>query len=83
MGRPGMVEKQQNLTTQLSGRSRIRRPDPTASGDGWPRIFADKVASPCSSSLAGACSKVAARNNPHGQNPFGLKTGRNDLVRGP
>ena len=27
--------------------------------------------------------KVGGRNRLHGQNPIGLKTGQNDLVRGP
>ena len=43
----------------------------------------DKVASPCSSSLASACNKGMAGNVSHGQNPFGLKTGRNDPIRTP
>ena len=29
------------------------------------------------------CSKGVAGNVSHGQNPFGLKTVQNDLVRGP
>ena len=36
MGRPGMAEKHQNPTTHRGGRRRVRRPDPGASGGGWP-----------------------------------------------
>ena len=33
--------------------------------------------------LGGVCIKGVAENFSHGQNPFGLKTGRNDPVRSP
>ena len=46
-------------------------------------IFVGKFPSSCSSSLAGACIKGVAGNVSHDQNPFSLKTGRNDPVRGP
>ena len=42
-----------------------------------------KVASPSSSSLAGACNKEVAGNVSHGKNLFGLKTVQNDPVWGP
>ena len=36
MDRPGMAEKQQNPATEGGGCSRVRRPDPGASGGDWP-----------------------------------------------
>ena len=81
MGRPRIAEKHQNATTQSGGRRCLRLPDPGASGGGWPGNFTDKIASPCSSSLAGACERVVADDASHGQNPFGLQMGQNDPIR--
>ena len=81
MGRPRMAGKHQNPTTQGGGRRRLRRPDPGVSGGGWPRNFTGKNASPCSSSLAGACARVVASDASHGQNSFGLQIGQNDPVQ--
>ena len=36
MGRSGVAEKQQNPVTHRGGRRSVRRPDPGASGGGWP-----------------------------------------------
>ena len=73
---PKMVEGRYGVT-QGGG----RRPDPAASCGGWPRNFTGKIASPCSSSLAGACARVVAGDGSHGQNPFGIQMGQNDPVR--
>ena len=67
--------------TQGGGRRRLRQPDPAASCGGWLRNFTGKIASSCSSSLVGACARVVAGDASHGQNPFGLQMGQNDLVR--
>ena len=81
-GQPGMAEKHQNQATQGGGRSRsrLRRPDPNASDGGCTGNFARKIASPCSSSLVGACARVVAGDASHDQNPFGLQMGQNDPV---
>ena len=81
MGRPRMAGKHQNPATQGGRRRRLRRPDPGAFGGGWPGNFTCKIASLCSSSLAGACARVVAGDASHGQNPFGLQMGQNDPVR--
>ena len=80
MGRPRMAEKHQNPATQGGGRRRLRRPDPGGSGGGWPGNFTYKIASPCSSSLAGECARVVAGDASHGQNLFGLQMGQNDPI---
>ena len=81
MGWLGMVEKNQNPTTQGGGRRRLFRPDPGASGGCWPGNFTEKITSPRSSPLASACARVVASDASHGQNPFGLQMGQNDPVR--
>ena len=81
LGRPGMDGKHQNPTTQGGGRRRLHWPDSSASGGGWPGNFTDKITSPCSSSLAGACARVVACDAFHGQNLFGLQMGQNDSIR--
>ena len=81
MGRPEMAGKHQNPATQGGGRRHLRQLDQGVSGGGWLRNFTGKIASPCSSSLARACARVVAGDASHGQNPFGLQIGQNDLVR--
>ena len=81
MSRLGMTEKHQNPATQGGGGRHLRRPDSSSSGCGWPGNFTGKIASSCSSSLAGACARVVAGDASHGQNPFGLQMGQNDPVR--
>ena len=83
MGRPGMARKSENPVTHHGGRRRIRRPDPGASGGGWPGNFTGEGASPSSSSLASACARGVAGISSHGQNPFGLIMVQNDPIRGP
>ena len=43
--------------THRGGRCHVRRPDPIASGGGWPENFIGEGASPSSSSLSGACAR--------------------------
>ena len=81
MGQPGMAGKHQNPATQGGGHRRLHRLDPGVSSGGWPGNFTGKIASPCSSSLAGACARVVAGDPSHGHNPFGLQMGQNDPVR--
>ena len=66
MGRPGMAGKHQNLATQGGGYCLLRQPDPGASDGGWPGNFTCKIASSCSSPLAGACARVVAGDASHG-----------------
>ena len=75
MGRPGMAGKHQNPETQGGDGRRLRRPDLDASGGYWTGNFTYKIASPCSSFLAGECARVVAGDASHGQNPFGLQMG--------
>ena len=81
MGRPRMAGKHQNPATQGGFLHRLRPPDPGASCGGWPGNCIDKIASPCSSSLAGACARVVVGDTSHDQNLFGLQMGQNDPVR--
>ena len=75
MGRPRMAGKHQNPATQGGRRRRLRWPDPGACGGGLLENFTCKIASPCSSSLAGACARVVANDASHDQNLFGLQMG--------
>ena len=43
MGRPEMAGKHKNPATQVGGRRRLRRPNPGASGGGWPGNFTGVV----------------------------------------
>ena len=66
MGWPEMAEKYKNPTTQVSGCRRLRRPDKSASGGGWPENFTGVVVWSSSSSLYGACIVVVAGIRTHG-----------------
>ena len=43
MGWPKMAGKDKNLATKVGGRRRLSRPDPGASGGGWPENFTGVV----------------------------------------
>ena len=60
MGWPEMAGKHKNPATQ------VRRPDPGASGGGWPKNFTGVVVWLSSSSISGACTVVVARIDSHG-----------------
>ena len=66
MGHPGVGGKCRKTVTHGGGRSRLRRPDPGASGCGWPGNFTGVVVWSSSSSLADACTVVVARIGSHG-----------------
>ena len=66
MGRPEMAEKHKNLATQVGDGCRLCRPDPSASGGGWPENFIGVVVWSSSSSLYGVCTVVVAGIGSHG-----------------
>ena len=66
MGWPEMAEKHKNPATQVCGCHRLRRPDPGASGGGWPENFTGVVVWSSSSSMSGACTIVVAGIGSHG-----------------
>ena len=65
MGWSGVAEKCRKTVTHGGGRRRLRRPDPGASGGGWPGNFTGMVVWSTSSSLDGACTMVVARIGSH------------------
>ena len=66
MGWPEMAEKHKNPVTLVGYRHRFRRPDPGASGGGWPGNFTGVVVWSSSSSLDGACTVMVAGIGSHG-----------------
>ena len=74
MGRPGMAGNEENRQPKVAAAAAFALPI---------QARPTEVASPCPSSLAGACARVVVGIVSHGQNPIYLKTGQNDPVRGP
>ena len=66
MGLLEMAEKHKNPATQVGGRRSLRRPDPGASGGGWPENFTGVVVWSSSSSMASACTVMVAGIGSHG-----------------
>ena len=75
MDRPEMAKKYENPMTHRGGRRRVRRPDPGASGGGWPGNFTGEVTSPLLL-LPGQCvCKGGGRNSLPRPKPVWPKNG--------
>ena len=59
----------------------LRRPDPGASGGGWPENFTCVIVWRWRTSLAGACCRLMAGDASFGPKLHGSQMGQNDLTR--
>ena len=64
MGVPEMAVKHKNPATQVGDCRNLRRPDPDASGGGWPENFTGVVVWSSSFSLAGTCCDALKPGGP-------------------